>query len=101
MPSGLRICATINGCCWASCACMYVCIYECIRHNLCKLLKYPPLHYREEAALDEAVMPADAFAQKQAMMHRLQEQQEAFKVRNSSDILLCVCIILWTPHSMR
>ncbi len=35
---------------------------------------------REEAALDEAVMPADAFAQKQAMMHRLQEQQEAFKV---------------------
>jgi hypothetical protein len=25
-------------------------------------------------------MPADAFAQKQAMMHRLQEQQEAFKV---------------------
>lgn len=35
---------------------------------------------REEAALDEAVMPADAFAQKQAMMYRLQEQQEAFKV---------------------
>ena len=33
-------------------------------------------------------MPADAFAQKQAMMHRLQEQQEAFKVRSWAHLVV-------------
>lgn len=36
---------------------------------------------REEAALDEAMMPPDAFAQKQQFMRRLAEQQEQFKAR--------------------
>lgn len=44
-------------------------------------VRCPDIEHREEAALDEAVMPADAFVQKQAMMRRLQEQQEAFKAR--------------------